>query len=121
MLNGATFASSGFALTRARNLLQAIHHLRIHRMLDPQRAVLIKRGNALLGRHELRAALSRSRLDEFHDGLFGRAVVPRSQRVRGLRDGCRESHHANKRGGEQAWFVYDFHGFDLSAFFHCLL
>jgi hypothetical protein len=52
--------------------------------------------------------------------LFGRAVVPRSQRVCGLRDGCRES-HANKRGGEQVWFVYDFHGFDLSAFFHCLL
>ena len=69
-------------------------------MLDPQRAVLIKRGNALLGRHELRAALGCSRLDEFDDGLFGRAVVPRSQRVRGSRDGCRESHHANKRGSE---------------------
>src|SRR5205823_9765621 len=90
---------------------QAIHHLRIHRMLDPQRAVLIKRGNALLGRYELRAALSCSRLNEFDNGLLGRAIAPRSQRVRRPRDGCRESHHTNKRGGEQAWFVYDFHGF----------
>jgi hypothetical protein len=49
--------------------------------------------------------------------LFGRAVVPRSQWVRGLRDGCRESQHANK----QVWFVYDFQGFYLSAFFPCLL
>jgi hypothetical protein len=41
--------------------------------------------------------------------------------VRALRDGCRESHHTNKRGGEQVWFVYGFHGFDQSAFFHRLL
>ena len=33
-------------------------------MLHPQRAVLIKRGNALLGRYELRAGLGCSRLDE---------------------------------------------------------
>ena len=90
----------GLRLDQGRNPLQAIHHLRIHWMLDPQRAVLIKRGNALLGRHELRAALSCSRLDEFKDGLFGRAVVPRSQRVRSPRDGRGESHHANKRGSE---------------------
>ncbi len=80
-------------------------------MLDPKGPVLIKRGNTLLGRYELGAALSRGRPDEFYDGLFGRSVVPRSQRVRRPRDGCRESHHTNKRGGEQVWFVYDFHGF----------
>ena len=90
----------GLRLDQGRDLLQAIHHLRIDRMLDPQRAVLIKRGNALLGRYELRAALGCSRLDEFHDGLFGRSVVPRSQRVCGLRAGRGESHHANKRGSE---------------------
>ena len=86
----------GLRLDQGGNLLQAIHHLRIHRMLDPQRAVLIKRGNALLGRHELRAALSCSRLDEFYDGLFGRAVVPRSQRVCGLRGGRHENDHAGE-------------------------
>ena len=72
-------------LDQRRDALQAIHHLRIHRMLDPQRAVLIERGDALLGRHELRAGLLGRGLDEFHDGLLGRAVVPRSQRsVRSL-------------------------------------
>ena len=65
-------------------------------MLDPQRAVLIKRGNALLGRYELRAALSCSRLDEFDNGLFGRAVVPGSQRVGGLRLGRYENDHAGE-------------------------
>ena len=57
MLNGSTFASSGFALTNVRHALQAIHHLGIHRMLDPQRAVLIERGDSFLGRDKLRAAL----------------------------------------------------------------
>ena len=90
----------GLRLDQGRNLLQAIHHLRIHWMLDPQCAVLIERGNPRLGRHELRAALSRGRLDEFDDSLFGRAVVPRSQRVGGLRVGGGESHRANKRGSE---------------------
>src|SRR5438876_2781605 len=71
-------------LDQGRNLLQAIHHLRIDRMLDPQRAVLIKRGNALLGRYELRAALRRSRLDEFYDGLLGRSVVPRRKWILGI-------------------------------------
>jgi len=42
----------------------------VHRTLDPQRAVLIKRGNALLGRNELRTALSSRRLDEFEDACL---------------------------------------------------
>src|SRR5205823_11921903 len=70
-------------------------------MLDPQRAVLIKRGNALLGRYELRAALRRSRLDEFYDGLLGRAVVPRRKRVGGLCSVRYESQRANERGGDE--------------------
>ena len=39
----------GLRLDQRRHALQAIHHLRIDRMLDPERAVLIKRGDALLG------------------------------------------------------------------------
>jgi hypothetical protein len=73
----------GLRLDQRRNLLQAIHHLRIDRMLDPQRAVLIKRGNALLGRYELRAALGCRRLDEFKNSLFSRTVIPRRKRVLG--------------------------------------
>jgi hypothetical protein len=69
-------------------------------MLNPQRAVLIKRSYTLLGRYELRAALSRSRLNKFKDCLFGRAIVPRSQQVLRVRAGGGESHHANKGGSE---------------------
>ena len=36
--------------------MQAIDHLRIHRLLDPERAVLVKRGDAFLRRHEVGAA-----------------------------------------------------------------
>jgi hypothetical protein len=89
VLNGATFASSGFALTRAGTFSRAIHYLGIDRMLDPQRAVLIKRGNALLGRYELRTALSSRRLNEFKNGLFSRTVIPRGKRLLGT--GCRNN------------------------------
>src|SRR5205823_8268538 len=71
------------------------------RMLDPQRAVLIKRGNALLGRYELRTALSGSRLDEFYDGLLGRSVVPRRKRVGGLCGDRYKSQRANERGADE--------------------
>ena len=99
----------GLRLDQGRNLLQAIHHLGIHRMLDPQRAVLIKRGNALLGRHELRAALGRSRLDEFYDGLFGRSVVPRSQRVSGLCGDRYENDNAGECNCREVWCASGFH------------
>jgi hypothetical protein len=61
--------------------LQAVDHLRVHRMRDPQRAVLIEGGDARLRRHELRATLFRSGLHELDDRLFGGSVVPRRQRI----------------------------------------
>src|SRR4029077_9719306 len=67
----------------------------------PERAVLIKRGNALLGRNELRAALGCGRLDEFYDGLFGRAIVPGRQRVGGLRVGRHENDHTGECNGHE--------------------
>src|SRR6266481_10188638 len=89
-------------------------------MLDPQRAILIKRGNALLGRYELRAALGCSRLDEFYDGLLGRAVVPRRKRVLSTSDGCSECQRANERDGDEVLparrsfsegrYAFSFHG-----------
>ena len=58
---------------------------RVHRMLDPQRAVLVERGDALLRRHELGLRLRRSspRTNSTIACLAG-AVVPRRQRI-GLR------------------------------------
>ena len=71
-----------------RDPLQAVHHLRVHRVRDPQRAVLVEGGDALGGRHELRAALRGGRLHELDNRLLGRAVVPRRQRI-GLGMGAR--------------------------------
>ena len=59
---GATLASSGLALTSARHALEDVHHLRVHRVLDPQRAVLVEGGDALSRRHEVRAPRRRGRL-----------------------------------------------------------
>ena len=77
----------GLRLDERRHALEAVHHLRVHRMLDPQRAVLVEGGDALGRRHELRAALRRRRLHELDDRLLRRAVVPRGQRI-GLCEGC---------------------------------
>ena len=103
VLNGSTFFSSGLAFTTCRDAFQAIHHLRIHRMLDPERAVLVESGDALLGRHEFRASLIRGGLHEVDDRLLGGPVVPRGQRVTrccGLRlrgRGQERSRHGRKR------------------------
>jgi hypothetical protein len=76
----------GLGLDQRRYALEDVHHLRIHRVLDPQRAVLVEGGDALGGRHELRAALRRGLFTKVDDRLLGRAVVPGRQRV-GLRLG----------------------------------
>jgi hypothetical protein len=76
----------GLCLDYRRHALEAVHHLRIHRMLDPQRAVLVERGDTLGRRHELRTSLGRRGLHEFDDRFLGRAVAPRGKRV-GLRLG----------------------------------
>ena len=55
--------------------------LEIHRLLGPERAVVVERGDALGGRHELRAAFFRGCLDELDDSFLCRAVVPRRQRI----------------------------------------
>ena len=71
-------------LDQRRHAVEAVDHLRIHRMLDPQRAVLIEGGDALLRRHEILARLVGCYSDEFEDRLFRRSVVPRCERRRGL-------------------------------------
>ena len=66
---------------------QAIHHLGVHRVLDPQRAVLVEGGDAILGRDILGIRLVSYRLDECQDGLLSGAVVPRWQWVLGVGEG----------------------------------
>ena len=93
VLKGSTFASSGFRLDYCRNPIQAIHHLRVHRVGDPQRAVLVKGGDALLRRTNFGGRVGGG-FHEVEDGLLSRSLVPGGQRVLGLwrscQPGCRE-------------------------------
>jgi hypothetical protein len=82
VLKGSTLFNPGFSLQH-RHALQAIDQLRVDRMLNPQRAVLIKGGNALLGWNEFCPSGFRGGADKVDDGLFGRAIIPRGQRVLG--------------------------------------
>ena len=77
VLNGSTFFSFGLRFRHRRYPIQAVHHLRIHRMLDPERAVLIEGGDPRLGRHELRGSpVSVVGLARIDDRRFGRTVIP---------------------------------------------
>src|SRR5271156_4886210 len=68
-------------------------------MLDPERAILVERGDALVWWHELLACLVRSGPHEVKDSLLRRSVIPRWQYsakrrglcLRGLGKECSES------------------------------
>ena len=55
--------------------------LHVHRLLDPERAVIVEGRDALVDRHEVRPALRRDARDEVEDRRFGRAVVPGRERI----------------------------------------
>ena len=88
--------------------------LEIHRLLGPERAVVVERGDALCGGHEVRRAGLRHLLDEGDDGSLGLAAVPRRQRVGGVGDGGGECHRSEKRGSEEVVAAFGFHGFILA-------
>src|SRR5262245_52976975 len=50
--------------------------LEIERLFAPQRAIVVERCDAQLGRHEIRRPLRRHPRDEIHDRLLRRAFVP---------------------------------------------
>ena len=83
-LEGLDFGQLGLGLDHRRHPLQAIHHLGVHRVRDPQRAVLVEGGQAGFGRHELRAGLVGGGPHKFDNGLLRRPLVPGGQRVLGL-------------------------------------
>ena len=71
-----------------RQRLDAVAHeerLEVHRLLGPQRAVVVEHRDALGRRHEVLAAGLGDGRDEGDDARLGGAVVPRGQRVGGLR------------------------------------
>ena len=89
-----------------RQRLDAVEHegeLDVHRLLDPQRAVVVEGGDALVGRHEVRSALRGDAGDESRDRRFGRAVVPGRQRIGlcergiGAQQSGQRGHHRERR------------------------
>ena len=67
-----------------RERLDAVQNegeLDVHRLLDPQRAVIVEGRDALLDRDEVRAALIGGTRDEVDDRFLGRALVPRGQSI----------------------------------------
>ena len=62
--------------------------LEVHRLLGPQRAVVVEHRDAFGHRHEVRRAGRRHALDEGDDGLLRPGVVPGGQRF-GCRARCR--------------------------------
>ena len=108
-LEGFDVLQFGFRGHDRRDPLQAVHHLRVHGMRDPRRAVLIEGGDARLRRHELRARCVGSRLHKRDDRMLRGAVVPRRQGI-GLRQ-CLRAHH--QRGNESEQAVDAFHHITL--------
>jgi len=64
-----------------RDAVEAVDDLRVDRMLDPQRAVLIEGRDTSFRRDEVRTRLVGRRAHEVHNALLCRAVVPRRQRI----------------------------------------
>ncbi len=58
------------------HLVDGEDELIVQRLLDPQRAIIVEGGDALLGLHEVRPTLLGHLGNEVDDALLGRAVVP---------------------------------------------
>jgi hypothetical protein len=61
----------------------------VQRLLSPQRAVMIERGDALVRRHKVGLPFLRHLCHEFDDRLFGLAILPGRKRVGSL--SCRQA------------------------------
>src|SRR5262249_39335978 len=82
VLKGCRSRSLGLSAT-SWDTIQAVHDLCVHWMLDPQRSLLVERGDACLLRNELRTGRIGCRLYERDDRLVCCAVVPGRQGIRG--------------------------------------
>ena len=72
-----------FRVLRRQRLdaVEGERELEIHRLLGPQRAVVVEHGDAFGGRHEIRSGVLGDAPDEIDDRFLCRAVVPRRQRI----------------------------------------
>jgi len=85
-----------------RDAFQAKHHLGVHRMLDPERAVLVEHRDAVVRDHVVRAGAIDGGAHEAENRLLRGAVVPRRQqavprrRLRRCGDGKESSRQGRK-------------------------
>ena len=85
-----------------RHLVHAVQReegLGIERVLDPQRAVLIEGGDALLRRHERGAAAVGRGFDKVQDCLLRRSLIPGRKDAR---SGLRRRHGGRELASENA-------------------
>ena len=97
VLNGSTSRELRLRLHHRRDPVQAVDHLRIHRMLDPQRAVLVEGGDARLAAARTWARLVRRGLHEFDDRLSWPAR--HSMKAAGLSERARPVAEGGTRAG----------------------
>jgi hypothetical protein len=82
-----------------RERLDAIHceqKLKIHRLLGPESAVVIKRRDSLVKRNDIRRTFLGHFLDKGDDRFLRRGVVPGRKRVLGLERCEREEKYGNE-------------------------
>src|SRR5450755_2489166 len=86
-------------MLRRENLyaIESEEELKIHRLLSPQRAVVVERGDSLGDRNEIRRALFGHLHDEVNDGLLSLAVVPGWEWILCRADGSRCKSHRAKQ------------------------
>ncbi|MNE47244.1 hypothetical protein D3C80_1416390 [compost metagenome] len=83
-LEGLLGLPLGVLRRQAAHFVEGKQHLEIQGLLAPQGAVIVEHRNSLWHRHIMRAAGFGHGLDEVHDGLPGRPLIPGRQWRGGL-------------------------------------
>ena len=92
--------------------------LDVHRMLDPQRAVIVEHRDAFGLRHEVGRAFLAHLLDELDDRSLRRGVVPGRQRIGlGERDGRRKGNRQENSDGTRGCLEITWHEHGISPRF----
>ena len=110
-LNGSWSFHSGCFGASDLHAIDGKCQLEVHRLLGPQRAVVVERRDPLGRRHELRRTRPGNRGDEVHDGLLRLAGVPRRQRIARICAAASCTHQRQEeRGGDEegSWHVSHF-------------
>ena len=80
-----------------------------HRLLAPERAVVVEDGDALRNGHEIRRTRRRDLRDKVDDGFLRRTIVPRRQRVGVLGKGCGKSQRPKEHARQESSSSCSYH------------